>query len=231
MNARRLVGLGAGLILFAATGAACSDESVENAEVGECIADLDDLGLIVTERPESDCDEDHAAEVIHLFEHEGDDDDFPGSSELEEEAAEECEGDAFEDYTGTDFEESAISILYLTPTESGWGDGDRETICLGTLRSETVDVSFEGNGEDFLLEDVEPQDDSSGDDSDDDSDEDTSLEDFADQVEDCEGGDMAACDQLYADTPIGSEAEAVALECGGEDPGGQNAGTCEDQFG
>jgi hypothetical protein len=48
-----------------------------------------------------------------------------------------------------------------------------------------------------------------------DDDEDTSLDDFADDVDDCEGGDMEACDQLFAETPVGSEAETVGATCGG----------------
>jgi hypothetical protein len=61
--------------------------------------------------------------------------------------------------------------------------------------------------------------------------EDTSLEDFADDVEGCEDGDMAVCDELFAETPVGSEAEAVSHECGGEDPGGFHTGDCEEVFG
>lgn len=61
--------------------------------------------------------------------------------------------------------------------------------------------------------------------------EDTSLDDFADGVAGCEAGDMAACDDLYHFTPAGSEAEAVALECGGEDPGGNHQGDCEATYG
>lgn len=62
-------------------------------------------------------------------------------------------------------------------------------------------------------------------------DEDTSLDDFADDVDACEGGDLEACDTLYSETPFGSEAEAVALECGGEDPGGNHTGDCVESFG
>jgi hypothetical protein len=41
---------------------------------------------------------------------------------------------------------------------------------------------------------------------------------------------MAACDDLDWDTPIGSELETYAKTCGGLDPGGTNAGTCDDDF-
>lgn len=45
--------------------------------------------------------------------------------------------------------------------------------------------------------------------------EDTSLEDFADEIDDCEGGDMAACDDLFLNTPADSEAERIGATCGG----------------
>ena len=64
-----------------------------------------------------------------------------------------------------------------------------------------------------------------------DSGEDTSLEDFADDVEACEDGDMAACDTLWSSTPSGSEAEAIAETCGGEDPEGGHFADCEATFG
>lgn len=41
----------------------------------------------------------------------------------------------------------------------------------------------------------------------------------------CEGGDMAACDDLYWDSPIGSEYEDLAYTCGGRTD--YAAGTCE----
>jgi hypothetical protein len=149
---RRLLLTAPAIALLAATGAACSDEgSVFSAEVGQCVEEVDSLVGSVSDLPSTDCDQDHEGEVIFLFEHEGDDDDYPGGEALQAEAAEECEGDAFEDYTGTEYAVSAIFVGYITPSEQSWGEGDRETICVGTT-GEAVDQSFEGNGEDFLLE-------------------------------------------------------------------------------
>jgi hypothetical protein len=149
---RRLVLTASAVALFAATGAACSDEgSVFSAEVGQCVEEVSSLVGQVSDLPSVDCSDDHEGEVIFLFEHEGDDDDYPGGDALQAEAAEECEAGAFEDYTGTDYATSAIFIGYITPSEESWGEGDRETICVGTT-GETVDQSFEDNGEDFLLE-------------------------------------------------------------------------------
>lgn len=61
--------------------------------------------------------------------------------------------------------------------------------------------------------------------------EDNSLVDFADDVAACGEGDMAACDTLWNETPSGSEAEAFAETCGGEDPSGGHQADCEASFG
>lgn len=212
--------------MLAATGIACSSE-VASAEAGDC---LEEIGLLVSEDDLDpvDCDEDHGAQVVGTFEHEGGDD-FPGNAEIVEATSEEC-AELFEDFVGAPAEETSLVVNSIDPTEETWEEADdRESICIALDGDGgDLDQSVEGAADDFEREGPAPleetEDEIGGA-------EDTSLEDFADLVESCEGGDMADCDQLYADTPIGSQAEAVALECGGEDPGGQNAGTCEDQFG
>jgi hypothetical protein len=140
------------VVALVITVAACSDndESVFNAEVGECVETISDLTGNVIELPETSCDEPHEGEVFLLVEHEGDDDDFPGLSAIEGEAQEECTGDEFEDYTGVSFDETVIDVFLITPTEETWAEGDRESICVLST-GEEVDVSFEGNGEDFPL--------------------------------------------------------------------------------
>jgi hypothetical protein len=234
MKLRRIVGVSAAVVLATAAGAACSDEdSVFNAEVGDCVEDVSDLVGSVSELPAVDCTETHDGEIIALFQHEGDDDDFPGEDTLQQEAAEDCQGEEFEDYTGTEYSESAIIVGFITPSEDSWGEGDRETICVASV-GEPVDVSFEDNGEDFLLggsaddggSDAGGSDDGSGDGGGDDN----TLEEFADLVDQCEGGDNAACDELYANTPIGSEAETVGALCGGRSDERLN-GTCEIELG
>ncbi len=43
---------------------------------------------------------------------------------------------------------------------------------------------------------------------------------------------MAACDSLYRRTPLGSELEALAMDCGGRADGLEEyRGTCEEEFG
>jgi hypothetical protein len=57
---------------------------------------------------------------------------------------------------------------------------------------------------------------------------DPALSDLADA---CGGGDMAACDDLWVDTDVGSDLEAFAETCGGRDPAGGHWGDCEANFG
>jgi hypothetical protein len=47
----------------------------------------------------------------------------------------------------------------------------------------------------------------------------------------CGGGDMAACDDLWVDSDVGSDLEAFAETCGGVDPAGGHWGDCEETFG
>jgi hypothetical protein len=222
MHARRLTGLAAGLILFATAGAACSD-SVPTAEEGACIEELSFAGG-VSELPTTDCDEDHAGQVVGLFDHDGDDD-FPGEDVIQEEAIDRCQ-DLFEDFVGAPVEETSLSIAEINPTEDTWEQADdRETICVATAGDGgDLDQSVEDAADDFEGSGGGLGSGGGGGD-------DTSLDDFADLVDSCEGGDMADCDELYATTPAGSEAEAVALECGGEDPGGRHIGDCDAEFG
>ena len=138
-------------LLVAALAACSSDESVENAEVGECIESLSDASGDISELPETSCTEEHEGEIFFLVEHEGDDDDFPGDSALQAEAAEQCEGEEFEDFVGVPYDDTSIVVGYITPSSQSWGDGDRETICILGVPGETVDESLEGRGEEFPL--------------------------------------------------------------------------------
>lgn len=204
--------------LLLAAGGCSDDESVFNAEVGECIEDPGSGGNIES-FDEVDCDEDHFGEIFFLFEHEGDDDDFPGADTLQEEAAEECEGDEFEDFVGVPYDETAIIVGQVNPTEESWSEGDRETICILTV-NEDVDESFEDNGEDFPLGGGSTDTTGGG----------GEEQDFSALIDACEGGDMAACDELYFATPIDSPEEEIGATCGGRSDEELN-GSCEDTFG
>jgi hypothetical protein len=56
-------------------------------------------------------------------------------------------------------------------------------------------------------------------------------EDFT-NAEACQGGNMAACDDLYWDTEVGSDLEAYGRSCGGLDTSSSRpGGNCEEEFG
>jgi hypothetical protein len=214
MNLRRVGGPAAGILLLALAGAACSDPEVATADVGECI---ESISFNVEELPTVDCDEDHEAQVVGAFDHEGDD--FPGEGDIIAEAEEQCQ-ELFDDFVGAPVEETSLNLNTINPTEETWNEADdRETLCMAVSGDGTsLDQSVEDAAADFPFEGGS------------DPGEDTSLEDFADLVGQCEGGDLAACDELYFATPVGSEAETVGATCGGESEARLN-GTCEEELG
>ena len=141
------VGIAAGVALLLGL-AACSDTEVPTAEVGDCI---ETIGLgSVSELPTVDCDEPHDAQVIGVFDHDGDD--FPGDAAIQEEAAARCI-ELFEEFVGAPFTETSLSPSSVNPTEQTWNEADdRETICFATLDDGSqLTESIEDNAEAFPL--------------------------------------------------------------------------------
>jgi hypothetical protein len=122
---------------------ACSDTPANDFEAGECTDDnlTGDIGEVET----VDCDEEHTAESIGQFDLEGDD--FP--DDVAQQATEGCEGDLFEDYVGTSYNESAFLVNTITPTAETWDNGDRTVICVitGRVDDEPLEGSAEGSEE------------------------------------------------------------------------------------
>lgn len=58
----------------------------------------------------------------------------------------------------------------------------------------------------------------------------TEISNFEDQAQECFGGDLAACDALFFDTPVGSDFETYGSTCGGIVEIGVR-GSCEDLVG
>lgn len=105
------------------------DEDVFILRTGDCInewsADSDES---VSSVPKIDCAEPHDLEVYY----EGTLDEsgpYPAGEALGEMVNEGCV-DAFEDFVGLDYMESALDFSSLMPTEDGWEAGDREYLCL-----------------------------------------------------------------------------------------------------
>jgi hypothetical protein len=71
------------------------------------------------------CDQPHDGEVYHDFELP--DGDYPGNDAVLEASAEECVG-AFEGFVGTAYEESALDIYPITPTQESWDQADDRAV-------------------------------------------------------------------------------------------------------
>lgn len=105
--------------------AGCASLSVMRLSVGDC-----------TQLPESassytlyatSCSSAHSAEVFALLPAQGDE--FPAPEELEAYAEKECSA-AFPTYVGIPATESALDVVWLTPSEESWKRGDRMIACL-----------------------------------------------------------------------------------------------------
>ncbi len=161
MRTRRMVAAAAAAVALLSAG--CAEEATRDAEgeiveegemdvfsfaVGDCFSSPE-LGTAdeptevggVTAVP---CSEPHQNEVYHLFDVE--DGDFPGNEPIQDEAREGCLAE-FEGYVDATFEESALDIGALWPTEGTWDDGDREVVCyVFALDGDDLEGSMEGSG-------------------------------------------------------------------------------------
>lgn len=111
-----------GVLLAAAS---CSGTSVGEVKAGDCFNDPDDE--IVTNLVLVGCVQPHDNEVYARVQM--DDTTYPGSTVIEDFAVDACLS-AFEPYVGKSYEESPLDYFYLSPTEEGWGDGDRLVLCV-----------------------------------------------------------------------------------------------------
>jgi hypothetical protein len=105
--------------------------SIYDVHRGQCIDFADDSDII-GDVPRRDCDEPHDGEVF-LVSSVDDAEEFPGMSELERRAEAVCTGDAFEQYVGRAYDDSALNVTYVTPSEDSWAAGDRDIVCVATL--------------------------------------------------------------------------------------------------
>ncbi|WP_159621683.1 septum formation family protein [Ruania rhizosphaerae] len=136
-----------GVAGLTASMSACSllGGSVATAEVGECIM-YDDLNSqSITEIDPIDCTEEHDAQFFYKFDM--DDGDFPGRDGISAAAEEGCLAE-FEPFVGTDFQESALYVNFIGPSEESWNDAnDREILCVLYLNDGSMATeSWEGSG-------------------------------------------------------------------------------------
>lgn len=118
------------------------DIDVFTVKVGDCFNDQD--GTEITDIPVVPCSEPHDNEVYYEFAmSEGD---FPGDETITAEAETTC-ADAFADFVGIAYDESALYLTYLTPTEDGWNRlDDRKVQCVVYESEVMVTGTLEGAG-------------------------------------------------------------------------------------
>ena len=113
------------LLLLAALLVVACGSNVFTLAVGTCFDDSDQTQ--VSSVPEVDCSEPHDNEVFAVFDYTASDT-FPGSSAMNDAAQDLCVAE-FEAYVGLSYQESALEVFPITPTEGSWESGDREIIC------------------------------------------------------------------------------------------------------
>ncbi len=120
------------------------DSGLMSAEVGACTLTDYLQGDSIDELPLMACTEVHDAEIVGLFDIEGED--FPGIDGVKEAADAGCTS-AFEEYVGTPAAESELTIFTIYPTEQTWNNlDDREVICIAYLSGADATESWAGSG-------------------------------------------------------------------------------------
>ncbi|WP_420112009.1 septum formation family protein [Pseudactinotalea sp.] len=120
-----------------------SGTGLVSAEVGACTTtDVMDNSSVST-LPLMDCSYEHDAQVIGLFDVEGDE--YPGVATVRADARAGCE-EAFEDFVGIAVADSDLELWHISPTEGTWDNNDdREVICIAYLEEGSVTESWEGS--------------------------------------------------------------------------------------
>lgn len=101
------------------------------------------------------CSDPHTHEVIHSSSGDyGPGDEHPGEA-LSQEVGRSC-GQAFRDYTGTDWADSKISAIRYLPDPNEWAEGDRYSACVAERSDQNggatrIDGTLEGLGPDSLI--------------------------------------------------------------------------------
>lgn len=109
--------------------------------VGDCI-NSSELDGEITSIPVVPCDEPHETEVY--VSHQMDDGEFPGDDAVQSEAEDVCI-DEFTDFVGLTYQESALEVFWMYPSQESWAQGDHEILCL-LGDTEKVTGTLEGAG-------------------------------------------------------------------------------------
>lgn len=100
-------------------------QDVFNVGLGDCISNFN-AEEQVSELTVIPCEQEHDQEVFAVFE--VPDGEFPGSEAFQAQVESDCVGE-FEAFVGMPYNESALHIQWLEPTEESWAQGDRELVC------------------------------------------------------------------------------------------------------
>lgn len=118
------------LLIACALSVAARDRLSLNAAtpgVGDCFQEPD--GETINDVQRSPCNEPHTGEVIFTGSY-PDSDTYPTTAEMQAYVQANCVDQVFETSTGRTFAASQdIDLGYFSPSEKGWGTGDRQMIC------------------------------------------------------------------------------------------------------
>ncbi|MDJ1372000.1 septum formation family protein [Gulosibacter molinativorax] len=106
------------------------DADVFNLTVGDCITDTDMAGTELQTVPTVPCSQPHTFEVFHDFEITTSTFPGPDSDELMNIVSDGCLGDAFTQFVGVEYNSSTLGVMYLSPTQGSWDQGDRLVSCM-----------------------------------------------------------------------------------------------------
>lgn len=112
-------------------------EPIDQLDVGDCF-DAGDA-VEVYSVPVIDCSELHSSELYATVEVTGFDSAYPGDEVLYDWVNARCE-EQFSAYVGEPYEDSRYWIEVFFPTEDGWDEGDRNSLCTVVLLDENYDI-------------------------------------------------------------------------------------------
>ncbi|MEO8509683.1 MAG: septum formation family protein [Chloroflexota bacterium] len=93
-----------------------------------------------------DCEQPHFYEAFLNYDMtQGDAEAYPGDEAVLSDADDQCRP-AFEEYVGTAYDDSALYITVIRPSESTWGDGDRTVICVVNTENAATEMTGSAEG-------------------------------------------------------------------------------------
>jgi len=135
------------LATLALAGCTGDDEArphVTDVAVGDCLRAPAEVTAEVETVERVACTEPHEQEayaIVPVVDEQGASiDTFPGDAWLKSFSDGACATE-FEGYVGVDYRDSDLFFTYLQPNARGWGEGDREVLCLVTTTGEQLTAS------------------------------------------------------------------------------------------